>query len=98
MPRLLDLAIENGYYVSPIAGVRTPIAPKWLSALPTKPKTTKPTKPFVPPKPLSVWGDYWKFVLEHYFFQYQIHQLNCVEFRGHQRDTNIVAVCKGYNL
>ena len=38
MPRLLDLAIENGYYVSPIAGVRTPIAPKWLSALPTKPK------------------------------------------------------------
>ena len=38
MPRLLDLVIENGYYVSPITGVRTPIAPKWLSALPIPPK------------------------------------------------------------
>jgi len=36
MPRLLALAIEN--YDSPIAGVRTRIAPKWLSALPIPPK------------------------------------------------------------
>ena len=32
--------------------------PKWLSALPIPPKI----------KPLWVWGDYWKFILEHYFF------------------------------
>ena len=36
MPRLLALAIGN--YDSPIAGVRTRIAPKWLSALPIPPK------------------------------------------------------------
>ena len=41
MPRLLALAIEKGYYDSPIAGVRTRIAPKWLSALPIPPKIQK---------------------------------------------------------
>ena len=40
MPRLLALAIEKGYHDSPIAGVRTRIAPKWLSALPIPPKIT----------------------------------------------------------
>ena len=52
MPRLLALAIEKGYYDSPIAGVRTRIAPKWLSALPIPPKIS-----LRPPKaPLSLGG------------------------------------------
>ena len=45
MPRLLALAIEKGYYDSPIAGVRTRIAPKWLSALPIPPKIQPSPEP-----------------------------------------------------
>ena len=52
MPRLLALAIEKGYDGSPIAGVRTRIAPKWLSSLPISPKIS-----LRPPKaPLGLGG------------------------------------------
>ena len=66
MPRLLALAIEKGYDDSPIPGVRTRIAPKWLSALPIPPKIS--LRPPKAPLGLGLWGDYWTFILEHYFF------------------------------